>query len=828
MNWRARAYIAATVIMAVFLTSKGLADGGFHGPLLFLGGLIVGIVGSAAKMRLPGVHGTMSAGFLVMLVATAKLSLMENIFIMASGSIVQCLWNSRTTPRLVQVLFSVANSIVATGVSHIIGHKLSEAFNGSMVPLLFGAAISYFALVSFPIAAILNLAEGRPLVSTWRETYFWSLPYFVLGAALVGTMLLLQKNEGWYSAAFVLPLVWAVYHGYGLYLGRLEAEKDHVEKMASLHLRTIESLALAIEAKEPNTQEHLRRMEVFAMEIAKELRLSDEDVKAVRAGALLHDIGKLAVPEHIVSKPGKLTPMEFERMKIHPVVGAEILAPVGFPYPVVEVVRHHHERWDGKGYPDGLSGNDIPVGARILAVVDAVDAMSTHRQYREAVSLDEAIKSIANDSGRAFDPKIVDILTRNYRDFEAVVRAGDARLGPVSAAVAKSKSTDPAGVDRPIPEAGPPQPAFDYRALIAEARQEAQILFELTRDLGTSLSLEDTLSVLASRLKKVVPHDAIAVFLVRDGALVPEHVSGENAKLLSSLRVPLGEGISGWVAAQGKPMLNGNPTVEAGYLNDPTQFTTLRSAISLPLDGLNSLVGVLTLYRTEKESFNMDHLRILQATSSKIALSIENALRFRQVATTAVTDALTALPNARSLFLQLEGELSQCRATNQTLAVIVCDLDGFKAVNDRFGHLEGNRVLREVAEALRHQCRESDYVARMGGDEFVVLIPSCPQPALDQRLQKMRAACVDVGMRLFGELTIDASFGVAQYPADADDSESLLAVADRRMYHVKEEHHANAPQPAAGRMPPPAGDAPAIIRSGETADSLDAMRRALK
>src|ERR1035441_723111 len=240
-----------------------------------------------------------------------------------------------------------------------------------------------------------------------------------------------------------------------------------------------------------------------------------------------------------------------------------------------------------------------------------------------------------------------------------------------------------------------PQPDFLFS--LSAAPQEAQMLYELTQDLGNSLNLHETLSVLDSRLRRLIPYDAIAVYVRQEDELLPQYVNGENLRLFSALRIPVGQGLSGWVADAGKPIINGNPSVEPGYLNDPSKFSTLRSALAVPLENAVGVTGVLTLYHLGSDAFTQDHLRVLLALKSKVSLTIENALEFQQVAISATTDGLTALPNARSLFLHLDGELARCQRTNAELAVLVCDLDGFKQVNDRFGHLEGNKVLKLVA-----------------------------------------------------------------------------------------------------------------------------------
>ena len=247
----------------------------------------------------------------------------------------------------------------------------------------------------------------------------------------------------------------------------------------------------------------------------------------------------------------------------------------------------------------------------------------------------------------------------------------------------------------------------------------------------------------------------------------------------------MGHGLSGWVAENRKPILNGNPSVEPGYLNDANKFSTLRAAVAVPLEGVAGVLGVLTLYHADRDAFTKDHLRILLAISSKIALSIENALRFRQAESSATTDYLTTLPNARSLFLQLDAELSRSRRAEAGMSVVVLDLDGFKQVNDRFGHLEGNRVLKCLAGGLKSACREYDYVARMGGDEFVVLLAGLRPAETEAKLGQFRAVVRDICRELFSDESLTVSIGVAHFPNDGTDAEQLLAEADRRMYKEK-------------------------------------------
>jgi len=273
---------------------------------------------------------------------------------------------------------------------------------------------------------------------------------------------------------------------------------------------------------------------------------------------------------------------------------------------------------------------------------------------------------------------------------------------------------------------------------------------------------------------------------VRHGdELVPEYVNGDNFRLFASLRIPMGQGLSGWVAQNLKPILNGNPSVEPGYLNDASKYSTLNSALAVPLEGLQGVVGVVALYHAEKDFFTSDHLRILLAVSSKMAMAIENAVKYEQAENSAVTDYLTGLPNARSLFLQLDREMARCKRDSTTLTVMVADLDGFKQINDRFGHLEGNRVLRLFANTLKETSREYDYVARMGGDEFVVIAPGLTVEAAARKAEQMRDLAQQAGKDICNEDILSLSVGRAVYPEDGMDAEKILSEADKRMYLQK-------------------------------------------
>ena len=405
---------------SIHQSSKNIAE--------FICYLGISILASRLRVTLPGITGTLSVNFLFILVGIAELGYSEALTLGAVAMLAQSLYPGR--PTAMQLTFNVCAGTLSTALAYLVYHNPScNALIESRPLLLCLTASIYFIVNAGCIAVVISFSEGKPLQKILVDCYFWSFPYYLVGAGIAGAISWFNHAFNWETSLLFVPAIYLIFRSYRLYLGKLEDEKRHVEEIANLHLRTIEALALAIEAKDQTTHAHLQRVRIYAIEVAKELGMKGAELEALHAAALLHDIGKLAVPEHIISKPGRLTPEEFEKMKIHTVVGAEILERVRFPYPVVPIVRAHHEKWDGSGYPYGLKGSEIPVGARILSAVDYLDALASDRQYRRAMPLDEVMQRIAEESGKSFDPKVVEVLKRRYRSLENLARAKSAEDG---------------------------------------------------------------------------------------------------------------------------------------------------------------------------------------------------------------------------------------------------------------------------------------------------------------------------------------------------------------------------------------------------------------
>lgn len=571
----------------------------------------------------------------------------------------------------------------------------------------------------------------------------WLFPYYPVAAAIAALFPV---------SAALPPLVYLTWRSYRLYERRFNQQRQHSRDASSLYLRTIETLTLVIEARDQPGSRNPRRVQVYCVEMAKALGLDETEVEALRAASLLYDIGKMAVPENIFLKPGPLTPDEYEKVKIHPAVGAEILDRVKFPYPVAPIVLAHHERWDGSGYPNGLRGEAIPIGARILSVADVFDALISPRHHRSALTVKEALAHMKSGSGHAYDPRVVALLRDHYQQWDRLAAA---------------------------------EPQRGFVASILSAQHEATVVMELTQKLGSSLDLNDTFAALKLALHALIPFETLVVWIEREGALAAQFITGDHLALLSTVRIPMGEGICGRVASNLKPALNGDATQDLAHLGLESNMIPFRFTLAAPIDS-GAVRGALALYRTGNQEFTPEDARVVSALAPKIAMAVANGLRFQKTASQAATDALTGLPNASALFARMEAAPPP--------VLLICDLDGFKAVNDRFGHLTGNRLLEGLAAAFTKSCRSGDFVARMGGDEFVLLLDAMQPEELGARIVQFRDMARAVGREVCGEDLLDASFGAAVYPTNGSTSNELLAFADRQMYRRKTEHKAGVRQ----------------------------------
>ena len=598
-------------------------------------------------------------------------------------------------------------------------------------------------------------------LSTAHETLtrlFWSTPCAVAAVCAAGGFVWLLAA----SAFWLVPIsLLALYFAFGI--------SHRAHHLSELHLATIEALAQAIDAKDHTAHNHIRRVQLYAVGVSRALGVPEHDIRGVKTAALLHDIGKLAVPEHILAKPGPLTPEEFQKIRIHPQVGAGIIGAVPFPYPVAPLILGHHERWDGRGYPAGLRERDIPLGARILSVVDYFDALTSERPYHQAMSVEGAVALLQQEAGKALDPEIVDMFVRVLPNLRAEMQRR--RLDHASSLFTAL-----------------PADSLSVFEDIALAHREIYVLYQIAQTMGTSLGVADTMEVISSKLTDLVPFSACALFLHNEGtdALHCRFATGIDAEALKSVSLRNGQGLNGWVARNRRPLVNARPAADLDAAGC-SRSISLQSALVCPLMVAERLIGTLAVYHVQPSFYRDDHRRLLDRVCEQAAAVISNSIVFEQTQEDSLTDALTTLPNTRFMLLHLSRELARAARLGSEISLIVLDLDGFKEINDTFGHHTGDRALREAAGALKTAIRPYDICARYAGDEFIVVLSGCGREEAEVKRQDLQRAVDNLELDVRPDLRIPMmiSAGAAVFPHDGDDFEALLTAADRRMYRDK-------------------------------------------
>ena len=668
--------------------------------------------------------------------------------------------------------------------------------NVLLVPLCVLATLQYF-LSTLSTVYVLNIVEGKPRVLPSQESIVWTLTTQLAGAASAVLFYSALNGAGVPFILLGLLITGLVHLLYRFNEKRLtevrRAEADqrrHVEEMATIHMNTIESLAIAIDAKDQTTHGHVRRTQIYASEMGTLFKLGEKEVQALFAGALLHDIGKLAVPEYILNKPGKLTEAEFAKMKIHPTVGGDILRRVNFPYPVEDIVRYHHEKWDGSGYPKGLKGEGIPLVARIISVVDFYDATRCDRPYRKGMKREDSLGLLRSMSGTAFDPRVVETFIEHVEEFDHLIAAEDIQEQVESETATHDYLTNTK------PDAGlassvlgtPGDDDAGFRS-ITEAQREVFALHEIAQTIGSSLNLNDTVSLITNKLRAIVPFDTCIIFVVDDksGKAVAAHVAGEDANIFSHRRMNVGDGISGWVIANARSMCNASPELDlVGVPEDIAR--NYRGVLVSPLLREDGAFGALTLYSKSRTSYTTEHVRLLESVCQHASSALNNALTFEKTKESALIDPLTELPNARGFYMMLEQRIAECqRMSNESLAVVSMDVDNFKGINDQYGHATGDRVLASVAAVIRKELRQMDILTRYAGDEFVAIMPMASTnmaAAIGERIRNA-VESQQFAVRAGKKVELGLSLGIACFPDEGDTTEELLTAAARRMQSDK-------------------------------------------
>jgi len=735
------------------------------------------LLSGSFTVRIPTIPARLSVSETFVFAATLLFGPAAATAIVVLDSLVISLWLRRTSRSASRVLFNMAAPAIAIWVaSHVFFSVASveplylspKPILSLVAPLLL-MALLYFLLNSWLIAGAIGFEKRVSPFRIWRDNFLWlSLNYFSGASVAILLLPYLQNEQRAFIriASILLPLLVISYLTFKTALGRVDDANEHLSELNKLYLSTIETLAMAIDAKDQITHGHIRRVQQYAVGLAKRLGVTDENqIRAIEAASLLHDMGKLAVPEYILNKPGKLTPAEFDKMKLHASVGADILSAIQFPYPVVPIVRHHHENWDGSGYPDGLNGSEIPIGARILSVVDCFDALTSDRPYRPRLTDAEALKILRERRGSMYDPLVVDTFLAVHPEIIPALEVDNIE----SQAVALS------AISRERDSAEPKAILGNGLDDIAASTEEMVVLFELARNLAGQVTFADICEIVAKHLRRVVPASTCVLYVYDPivDELTSVHAVGEHAEHFIGLRIPRGQRLTGWVAANRQTILNSDPLLDLGEVARRLK-PRLNTCLSTPILQVDDLIGVLSVYSAHRDSFTDDHRRIMEVVARQISLSVKNVI---------AADSSVREEHRRS-----SGEQPHLRVVDadsaesfdlQPLSIALLMLR-------RSGRIpaDGSETfrIRHIAESVRRALRSADVLFRLSEDEFLILLSQTNTDNARYVAQRIATEVRRQKATLVNGYSAPVSMtvGVATAPLDGTDIQTLIVAARRR------------------------------------------------
>lgn len=541
------------------------------------------------------------------------------------------------------------------------------------------------------------------------------------------------------------------------------------ERTRDLLRASIESLAAAVEAKDPGTQNHSRNVSGYARAIATEMGLEPELVDSIELAALLHDVGKIGIPDTVLEKAGKLDAADWAAIQLHPVIGEQILSGNPELEHLLPMVRHHHERWDGHGYPDRLTGRQIPTGAAVIAVAETLDALTTDRPYHAAMSWRDAFDEIRAEHGAQFSPVVVDAFISAYRQGKFPTLPHEVTTGSLM---------------RPVRERNR-APSLDVRAL--------RIFESVALEIRGGADLRTFLTNVANALRDILGFGYLAIFtLEREDAelqLMASHPPvPDEAAFMQPIRAGLGN--VNWVARNGLLVNIPDVSKDARYLDG--KLFPGGSELCVPLLADGRVVGVMNLESERIGAFSEADERLMVSASDYIATAINVVQLHERLKNRSTTDALTGLANHRVFYDQLVAETRRSVAENTSLSVAILDINNLKAINDSYGHLVGDAALRAAAATLQRLRRPDDVISRYGGDEFAIIMPRTSRDEAWNVVESI-ATTLETGEFEADGITLPlptASWGIATTPDDGRRSIELLAVADERMYAHKNQSRA--------------------------------------
>jgi diguanylate cyclase (GGDEF)-like protein/putative nucleotidyltransferase with HDIG domain len=769
-------YISAIVITAIpifFLSIKYVVSKPVEYPWLILTAITLATV--PIFVRDPHVRSLVTIGdayvISICMMFGTQSAIVANILYISYLTLL--LRRSHNTP-VDRIIFNIATAAINVQLYGFVFWKL-QSFDKILLPT-FGLALTFFLSNSLFIAAAISLSTSTKVLEVWRKNYV-SLVFDFLVSACAGAFIVfftptfLPPEYRYIGPILAAPFVGVILRINKVNRARALQAEAHLREQEQLYLRTVETLAVAVDAKDQTTYGHIRRVRAYALGLAKLKGITDPiELKAIDFGSLLHDIGKLAIDDYILNKPGRLNKQEFEKMKLHATAGDEILQKVEFPFPVARFVRCHHERWDGKGYPAGLRGEEIPLGARILSIADAFDAIRSSRPYKSSFSLDDSIELLRTQAGNSYDPTLVELFINNIHDLEAAANEAGKNISELS--FRKYFETVDSAISRADASlAEQPLPASASDILIR--------LNEFCGGVGRSLELAVSLPFIARRLAQIVPYNSCVFYLYQeeDDLIRADYAFGDLADSLLGIKIKLGQRISGYVAAHERPMCNADPAREFEGMSKI--LAPFKAALVVPLVHDEDCLGTISLYNNNSDFYTQTHLTLLNRVVEQLAPLL------REVSGTDTLDPVTGLPRISYLTVAGSQALAHAEKSEAPLSLLYLKIKSLRQSAALYGSGSGDLILRKVADILRSELRQTDILIRYGEDGFIALLPGVSGPQairyLNRLLQLIKSSPVSLAPGNTSSINCHAA--VASYPNEGSNPLALLEAAQRSLFN---------------------------------------------
>ena len=677
-----------------------------------------------------------------------------------------------------RVVFNVASTVtcawIYSNVYAFLNPTLNKQVSEILLPIV-ALTITFFLLNSISTATAISLATGQSVVKFWSQNYLSLGVEFSVSAVSAGIIVTLYSLNPWVPLA-AAPLIGVVWGWNKLNKAKAMEAERHLKEQEQLYFRTVESLALAVDAKDQTTYGHIRRVRAYAMGLAKLCGIRDpSQLMAIETGSLLHDIGKLAIDDYILNKPGRLTKQEFEKMKIHSEAGDEILKQVQFPFPVATYVRSHHERWDGLGYPDGLRGEQIPLGARILAIADAFDAIRSSRPYKVSFGLSDSIELLRSQAGTLYDPHLVEIFEQHIRELDASAQESAKNIPELSFRKYFER------LESSVPLRSP---AVNLPPLSASATEDLVQLTEFCSSLARYLELSEVMPILARRIERIIPFTTCIFFLENgDGTIRASHTSGKFCERLSGIRIGLGKGVSGWVSAYGKPMINTGPGFDFQELPE-ANLIAFNDVLSVPLIVEETCVGAISLYAESPLSFSQPHLDLLQKIAGLVAPLISIGRNKKEQ--TGKVDILDDVSQAYKMsYLSVAGPqlVAAAEKERSALSMLLLEVTNFPQIVSLYGAAVSDATFKRIADTLRAELRQIDVLVRYGYRGFIALLPGMRGDQASRYGQRLirQVRKSNIGSGVGQGVPVACRASVASFPSDGTNVYALLECAHRAL-----------------------------------------------